>query len=71
MYHCSNAFASYLRNKGIEPEVIDLLQGRISSSVFENHYYRPDINEIITKKITSVLDELIKDFRGIMIRIYT
>jgi hypothetical protein len=30
-----------LRNKGIEPEIIDLLQGRTSSSVFVNHYYRP------------------------------
>ena len=44
-------FATYLRNKGIEPEIIDLLQGRIGSSVFVNHYYRPDIKEIITKKI--------------------
>jgi hypothetical protein len=50
-----------LRNKGIEPEIIDLLQGRISDSVFVNHYYRPDINEIITKRIRPVLDELMKE----------
>ena len=61
MYYCRKVFATYLRNKGIEPEIIDLLQGRISSSVFVNHYYRPDINEIITKKIRPVLDELKKD----------
>src|SRR5690606_16795915 len=57
-------FATYLRNKGVEPEIIDLLQGRIGSSVFVNHYYRPDIREIITKKIKPVLDELRKELIG-------
>ncbi len=61
MYYCRKVFATFLRNKGIEPEIIDLLQGRISSSVFVNHYYRPDINEIITKRIRPVLDELRKE----------
>ena len=58
MYYCRKVFATYLRNKGIEPEIIGLLQGRISSSVFVNHYYSPDINEIITKRIRPVLEEL-------------
>jgi hypothetical protein len=31
------------------------------SSIFVNHYYRPDLNEIITKRMSSVLDELMKD----------
>ncbi len=61
MYLCRKVFATYFRNKGIEPEIIDLLQGRISGSVFVNHYYRPDINEIITKRIRPVLDELMKE----------
>jgi len=61
MYYCRKVFATFLRNKGIEPEIIDLLQGRISSSVFVNHYYRPDINEIITKRIRPVLEELGKE----------
>lgn len=61
MYYCCKIFATYLGNKGIEPEIIDLLQGRISSSVFVNHYYRPDINEIITKRIRPVLNELIEE----------
>ena len=61
MYYCRKVFATYLRNKGIEPEIIDLLQGRISNSVFVNHYYRHDINEVITKKIRPVLNELKKD----------
>ena len=61
MYYCRKVFATFLRNKGIEPEIIDLLQGRISNSIFVNHYYRPDINEIITKRIRPVLDELLKE----------
>jgi hypothetical protein len=61
MYYCRKIFATYLRNKGIEPEIIDLLQGRISSSVFVNHYYRPDINEIIIKRIRPVLEGLMKE----------
>ena len=56
-YYCKQP-AAYLRNKGIEIEIIDLLQGRISSSVFWNHYYRPDFNEIITKRIRPVLELL-------------
>ena len=59
MYY--KVFATYLRNKGIDPQIIDLLQGRISSSMFVNHYYRSDINEIITKRIRPVLDELRKE----------
>ncbi len=47
MYYCRKVFATYLRNNGIEREIIDLLQGRTPSSIFVNHYYRPDINEII------------------------
>ncbi len=61
LYYCRKVFATYLRNKGIEPEIIDLLQGRISSSVFVNHYYRPDINEIIIKRIRPALNELMKE----------
>jgi hypothetical protein len=64
MYYCRKVFATYLRNKGIEPEIIDLLQGRISSSVFVNHYYRPDINEIITKRIRPVLEDLKGELNG-------
>ncbi len=45
MYYCRKVFATYLRNKEIEPEIIDLLQRSISSSVFVNHYYR----QIFTK----------------------
>ena len=57
--HRRNIFATYLRNSGIEPGDIDLLQGRISL-VFVNHYYRPDINEIIAKKVRPALNSLTK-----------
>jgi intergrase/recombinase len=60
MYYCRKVFATYLMNNGIEPEIIDLLQGRISSSVFVNHYYRPDINERIASKIRPALNSLSK-----------
>jgi intergrase/recombinase len=43
MYYCRKIFATFLRNNGIEPEIVDLLQGRISKSIFLRHYYRPDI----------------------------
>jgi intergrase/recombinase len=42
MYYCRKVFATFLRNEGIESELIDLLQGRIPTSVFVRHYYRPD-----------------------------
>ena len=45
MYYCRKVFATYLRNEGVESEIIDLLQGRISSSVFVRHHYRPDLSE--------------------------
>ncbi|WP_458719228.1 hypothetical protein [Candidatus Nitrosocosmicus sp. R] len=36
IYFCRKVFATYLRNKGIKPEIIDLLQGRISSSAISS-----------------------------------
>jgi intergrase/recombinase len=61
MYYCRKIFATYLRNNGIEPEIIDLLQGRLPKSIFLRHYYGPEINEIMTKKVRPVLDELRKE----------
>jgi intergrase/recombinase len=42
MSYCRKIFATHLRNDGIEPEIVDLLQGRIPRSVFVKHYFRPD-----------------------------
>jgi hypothetical protein len=66
MHYFCEYLQTYLglsRANSMETEIIDLLQGRISNSVFVNHYYRPDINEIITKKIRLVLDKLLKEIR--------
>ena len=54
MYYCRKVFATFLRNEGVEPELIDLLKGRISSSVFVRHYYRPDSSKFdeIRQKLT-------------------
>ena len=38
MYYCKKVFATFLRNEGIKPEIIDLLQGYIPNSVFVRHY---------------------------------
>jgi intergrase/recombinase len=60
MSYCRKVFATFLRNEGIEPELIDLLQGRIPNSVFVRHYYRPDSSkfDVIREKLTK-LHELI------------
>lgn len=58
LYYCRKFFAIYLRTNGIEPVIINLLQGRIPSSILVDHYYRPDINQIITERIRPVLNSL-------------
>jgi intergrase/recombinase len=42
MRYCRKIFATWLRQNGIESEFIDVLQGRVPSSIFARHYYRPD-----------------------------
>jgi intergrase/recombinase len=39
--YCRKIFASYLRQSGIESEIVDLLQGRVGKSVLVNHYLQP------------------------------
>jgi intergrase/recombinase len=41
MRYCRRIFASYLSQCGIQSEVVDFLQGRVSSSVFSRHYLTP------------------------------
>jgi intergrase/recombinase len=60
MNYCRKIFATYLRNKGIEQEMIDLLQGRISKSVFVRHYYRPEPESF--RKLGCILNELLEQF---------
>jgi hypothetical protein len=39
---CRKIFASHLRNSGIQPEVVDMLQGRVPPSVLTRHYLVPN-----------------------------
>lgn len=39
---CRKIFASWLRKAGIQPEVVDMLQGRVPPSVLTRHYLVPD-----------------------------
>ena len=56
MNYCRKIFATYLRSKGIEQEVIDLLQGRIPKNIFVRHYYKPDVRSF--NRIREILNEL-------------
>ena len=42
MKYCRKIYASYLRQAGIESEIVDLLQGRKPRAVFARHYSRPN-----------------------------
>ena len=59
MNYCRKIFATYLRTKGVEQEIIDLLQGRIPKSVFVRHYYKPDYGSF--NRIREILNELHTD----------
>ena len=62
MPYCRKIFATFLRNEWIEPEIIDLLQGRIPNSVFVRHYYRPDMSKFdeIREKLTKLYELIVK-----------
>ncbi|HXG05773.1 MAG TPA: integrase [Nitrososphaera sp.] len=57
MGYCRKIFGTYLRMNGIESEIVDLLEGRISQEVFVRHYFRPDFQKEIGR-IRSVLERL-------------
>ena len=41
MRYCRKLFASWLRLQGVQPEVVDMLQGRVSPSILTRHYLVP------------------------------
>jgi intergrase/recombinase len=41
MRFCRKIFTSHLRQSGIQPEVVDMLQGRVSQSILTRHYLVP------------------------------
>ncbi|MEM3864223.1 MAG: integrase [Nitrososphaerota archaeon] len=48
-------YASYMRERGVLPEIIDLLQGRIPKNMFVRNYFRPDFNKNI-EEVRSCLE---------------
>ncbi|HEX5904893.1 MAG TPA: integrase [Candidatus Nitrosocosmicus sp.] len=56
MSYCRKVFATFLRNEGVEAEIIDLLQGRIPNSIFVRHYYRPPIEKF--DQLSKLIDKL-------------
>jgi len=58
---CRKSFSVFLRNEGVETELVDLLQGRISKSVFVRYYYRPDSSrfDVIREKLTKLHELLL------------
>jgi intergrase/recombinase len=58
--YCRKIFATYLRKHNVDPEIIDLLQGRIPKSVFAKHYYRPEIS-VEFRKVREILSRMLVD----------
>jgi hypothetical protein len=58
--YCRKIFATYLRKHNVDPEIIDLLQGRIPKSVFAKHYYRPEIS-VEFRRVKEILSRMLAD----------
>jgi intergrase/recombinase len=53
-------FASHLRASGIQPEIIDLLQGRVSQSILTRHYLvpKPSFKEDVLNALQELQNQL-------------
>ena len=61
MNYCRKIFATFMRNNGVQSEIVDLLQGRIPKSVFVRHYYllTKDYNkDVISPLLYSLYDTI-------------
>jgi hypothetical protein len=55
MAYCRKIFNTHLRMNGLEPEIVDLLCGRVPRSVFGKFYFRPNFEyEKIRKAVESL-----------------
>ena len=65
MHLCRKIFASHLRQSGIEPEIVDLLQGRVSQSVLVRNYLVPskDLKDKVLTSLTKLLKQELTDNR--------
>lgn len=61
MNYCRKIFATFMRNNGVQAEIIDLLQGRIPKSVFVRHYYllTKDYNQDVISPLLYKLQEVV------------
>ena len=60
--YCRKIFGTHLRYCGIESEMVNLLEGRISPEIFVRHYWSPNMKqdiERVRKAIDSLADRLI------------
>ena len=61
MNYCRKIFGTYLRYCGIEAEMVNLLEGRISPEIFVRHYWSPNMKhdiERVRKAIDSLAERL-------------
>jgi intergrase/recombinase len=59
--YCRKIHASYLRQSGIEPEIINMIQGRIGKDIFLRHYLTPDSS--FKSKVLDAISELQKEIQ--------
>jgi intergrase/recombinase len=62
MAYCRKIYASWLRQSGIESEIIDMLSGKVGKNIFVRHYYRPSIEykDRVLKAVSELRKELEK-----------
>jgi len=56
--YCRKIHASWLRQSGIESEIIDMLQGRIGKNIFIRHYMTP--SNSYRDKVLDAIEQLQK-----------
>jgi hypothetical protein len=55
-FHVLPIYASFLRQQGIQPEIIDMLPGRIGKNIFLRHYLTPSSS--YKSKVLKALEKL-------------
>jgi hypothetical protein len=57
MNYCRKIFGTHLRYSGIESEMVNLLEGRISPEIFVRHYWSPNMKQDIGR-VRKAIDSL-------------
>jgi intergrase/recombinase len=58
-YDARKAFATYLGTHGVEQATIDLIQGRVGGSIFSSSYFRPNVEDMVSR-VKAVLTPYVK-----------